>query len=116
MCIRFKTQGDIYGDGKREWPVEKESRDGGRGGSRLPIRFGEEEEEEEEGEQLAEGKWGGWTQVLPSILPLATNAAGHQEHSVPTNQLGYGSLLRVIARNRITQLHLTIFEPKLEPC
>ena len=103
MCIRFKTQGDIYGDGKREWPVEKESRDGGRGGSRLPIRFGEQEEEKEgEGEQLAEGKWGGWTQVLPSILPLATNAAG-QQHSVPTNQRGYGSLLREIARKRITQ-------------
>ena len=65
MCIRFKTQGDIYGDGKREWPVEKESRDGGRGGSRLPIRFGEQKEESSWPRESGE------TQVLPG-------AAGHQ--------------------------------------
>ena len=81
----------------------------GRGGSRLPIRFGEQEEEEEEEEgQLAEGKWGGGHRCSLYL------AAGHQCSSPapePTNQLRYGSLLRVIARKwqRITQTQLTLF-------
>ena len=80
--------------------------EGEGGGSGLPIRFGEQEEE---GEQLAEGKWGGGGHRCSSILPLATNAPHH--HCPPTNQLGYGSLLRVIARKhqRIVQTQEIIF-------
>ena len=96
MCIRFKTQGDIYGDGKREWPVEKESRDGGRGGEQAADQVWRAEG----GEQLAEGKWGD-TGAPSCRWPPMLATTGAQLH-----QLGYGTQLRVIARKHNLSLKL----------